>query len=81
MEERRQLPRTRIHRKAKILLDKNIPPLDCTVTDLTNHGAGLKLALNLYAPKWFELSFDNFRSSRHCSLIWQDNDKIGVSFS
>jgi hypothetical protein len=81
MEERRQFRRHRVHRRAKVLFHEDKPPLECIVFDLTNHGAGLKLALNLYAPKWFELSFDEFRSTRHCSLAWQNNDHLGVTFS
>lgn len=81
MEERRRFPRQAVHKKVKAFFDRDKPPLDCIVVDLTNHGASIQLALNLCVPKWFELSFDNFRSRRHCRLVWQHNDKLGVSFS
>jgi hypothetical protein len=81
MEEKRRLPRHAVHKGARILFNQDKPPLDCIVFDLTSNGADLQLALNLHAPKWFELSFDNFRSRRHCRLAWQHNDKLGVCFS
>jgi PilZ domain len=81
MKERRRFLRYAIQKRAKVHFSRDRPPLECTVFDLTSHGAGLQLALNLYAPKWFELSFDNFRSARQCQLVWQQNDRLGVSFS
>jgi PilZ domain len=80
MEERRQFPRYTVQKRARLLFSRDKPLLECTVFDLTSHGAGLQVALNLYAPKWFELSFDNFRSGRQCRLVWQQNDRLGVSF-
>ena len=80
MEERRLFPRQGVEKRARVLFHENKPPLDCILFDLTNQGAGLQLALNLTAPKWFELSFDNFRSSRYCCLAWQNGEKLGVYF-
>jgi len=81
MIEKRQFPRLAVLKSAKVLFHEDRPPLDCIVFDLSNHGAGIQVALKLYAPKWFVLSFDNFRSQRNCQLVWQRNDKLGVSFS
>ena len=80
MKERRRFPRLAVHRGARVLFNREQPPLDCIVFDLTSHGAGVQLALNTSAPKWFELSFDNFRSRRNCRLAWQNNDKLGACF-
>jgi len=54
MIERRQFLRLAIRKSAKVLFNENKFPLDCIVFDLSNHGAGIQIALNLYAPKWFE---------------------------
>jgi len=81
MEQRRQSRRFFVHKRVRILFNEGKPPLDCLVFDLTNRGVGLQLPLNIYAPKWFELTFDNFRSRRQCRLAWQHNDKLGVWFS
>lgn len=79
-EEKRRFPRQLVSKRTRVLLDQDRPPLDCIVFDLTNHGAGVKLALNKCASKRFELSFDNFRSRCHYHLAWQKNDKLGVFF-
>jgi hypothetical protein len=31
-------------------------------------------------PSEFDISFDNFRTMRHCRLIWRDGDFVGVAF-
>jgi hypothetical protein len=82
MKERRQFPRQKVLKGARVLFDAGKPVLNCIVLDLSNHGAGIQLApdLNIYAPMLFELTFDNFRSTRQCRLAWQHNDKLGVCF-
>ena len=80
MQERRQYPRCMVHKGARVLFHEDKPALDCIVFDLSNHGACIELSLNLYAPAWFELTFDNFRSRRQCRLAWQRNNKLGVCF-
>ena len=81
MQQRREVQRNAVQKRARVLFNQDMPPLDCIVLDLTNHGAGLQLALDLHAPQWFELSFDNFRSRRHCRVMWQRSGKVGVLFS
>ena len=52
----------------------------CGIRDVTNQGAGIRLTgLNLL-PVHFDLSFDNFRTSRRCHLVWRDGDFVGVEF-
>lgn len=80
MNDRRRLPRLAVNKRARVLFNQEQPPLECIVFDLNNRGAGLQLALNVSAPKWFELSFDNFRSRRNCCLAWQNKDKLGARF-
>ena len=80
MNERRQYRRQMVNKNALVLFQEGGPALDCIVLDLTNHGASIQLPLHLYATKWFELSFDNFRSKRQCRLAWQRDDKLGVCF-
>jgi hypothetical protein len=79
MVERRQTPRTRVSKGAKILLDDALV-LDCTVRNLTNVGACLQVASVLGIPEWFSLTFDSGRSSRKCHLIWQTENEVGITF-
>ncbi len=52
----------------------------CCVRDVTNHGAGIQLdGLNVM-PMDFDLSFDNFRTTRKCQMIWRDGDFVGIAF-
>ena len=80
MQERRRFPRQAVHKRAKVLLNRDKTPLDCIVFDLTNHGAGIQLPFNMSVPMSFELSFDNFRSTRDCRVAWQNRDKLGACF-
>jgi hypothetical protein len=52
----------------------------CTVRDVTNVGAQLRLNGINVLPLDFELSFDNFHTVRKCRLIWRRDDIIGIAF-
>ncbi len=53
----------------------------CTVRDVTNLGAGIRIEQNLkIVPLDFALSFDNFRTIRMCRLVWRQGDFLGVVF-
>jgi len=50
------------------------------VKDLSVFGAGICVRKVLVLPKEFELSFDNFKTSFACRLVWQRSDRAGVLF-
>jgi hypothetical protein len=52
----------------------------CAVTDITNVGACICTQDLPAMPLNFELSFDNFRTTRNCRLIWRKHDFVGVAF-
>ena len=81
MEEKRRLPRHVVLKSAKIVYNNQSPLIDCIVCDLTNDGACLRFAATMQAPELFELSFDNFRSTRACHVAWRQTDRLGVCFS
>jgi hypothetical protein len=77
--DRRSIGRTRINRSALMLFSGQSGVVSCTVRDVTNGGAGIRLdAINLL-PVDFDLSFDNFRTIQKCRLVWRDCDFIGVT--
>ena len=80
MKERRRFPRSPVHKRAKVLFDRDETPSDCIVFDLTSHGVGLQLAPDVRVSSLFELSFDNFRSARDCHLAWRNNERLGACF-
>jgi hypothetical protein len=79
MLERRQFPRTRVFKGAKLTLVGGLT-VDCTVCNLSNHGAYLQLSSNFALAAEFDLSFDGCRTFRKCHKIWQTFTNVGVSF-
>ena len=80
MRERRNLTRTRVQAAARIILDDK-SAVECTVRDLTTLGAGIETTNELrYKSRHFDLTFDGARSLRHCRLVWQNLNRMGVEF-
>lgn len=78
--ERRAFGRTTINRGVLIYFAGHEGVHACTVRDVTNHGAGIRITGLNVLPFEFEISFDNFRTMRRCRLIWRDGDFIGAAF-
>ncbi len=78
--ERRSVGRTQINRNASLFFNHRARPFPCSVRDVTNSGAGVRLEALHVLPVEFDLSFDNFRTVRKCRLIWRETDFIGVAF-
>ena len=79
MIERRQFPRTKVYKPAKLILAGR-PTLSCIVRDLSNHGACLHLTSTADLPGEFELSFDTGHTRRKCRVAWQTITNVGVAF-
>jgi hypothetical protein len=69
-----------VNKPAKIGFDDQSSLVDCIVRDLSSGGACLQFPAPLQAPVSFELSFDNFRSTRACRVAWRQPDRLGVCF-
>jgi hypothetical protein len=78
-DEHRVLQRTRVSLRAKIIVPRDPPVVDCTVQDITGAGACLKLAATSGLPERFDLTLDG-RTHRHCRVVWRTAGKFGVSF-
>ncbi len=81
MDERRAVKRTQVRRSAKILVPGNSPVTHCTVQNITDRGACLRLANTSGVPASFDLTFEHGRTRRLCHVIWRTNDSLGVSFA
>jgi len=79
MHERRKLTRTRVLKRAKMLLGKS-SVIDCVVRDLTNSGAGLQVPNTSGLPETLDLTLDAGHSIRSCRLVWRKINKGGVEF-
>jgi hypothetical protein len=80
MSDRRAIGRTRIDKGALLFFSESSGVYSCTVHDVTNSGAGIRLQGLKVVPLEFELSFDNFRSARKCRLVWRQGDFFGAAF-
>jgi hypothetical protein len=80
MQAKRDLPRTRIRRNARIITAERSSTMNCTVLDVTNKGARLGVAASDGLPLEFSLSFDSCRSLRACYMVWRARTQIGVAF-
>ncbi len=78
MDERRQFPRVKIFKSAKVIL-ANRSPVSCVVRDLSNHGAGLQFTSTADLPAEFDLSFDTGLMLRKCRIAWQTRTYVGVA--
>jgi hypothetical protein len=79
MDERREISRTHVAREVQVLIPGSVQPIASSVRDLTAKGAGLCVRAAIL-PLSFYLSFDSFRTTRLCRLIWRRREKVGVLF-
>jgi hypothetical protein len=80
-EDRRSVQRTKVLRSAKIIVPRRSPVIHCTVQNLTDVGACLKVANTSGVPATFDLTFEHGRTRRACRVVWRTHDKLGVSFA
>jgi PilZ domain len=80
-DDRRTIKRTRVLRSAKIIVPRRSPVIHCTVQNVNNGGACLKLANTYGLPETFDLTFEHGRTRRSCRVIWRTDDKLGVAFT
>jgi PilZ domain len=78
--ERRRAKRKLVAETVQLALPGQITLRTCNLRDLSALGAGLRLDGLGPLPTYFALSFDGFRTSLTCHLIWRDRDRGGVEF-
>lgn len=76
--ERRLAGRMASDRNALLFFAGQAGLFGCSVRDATNSGAGIRLNGLRVLPIDFNLSFDNFRTTRGCRLVWRNDDFVGV---
>jgi PilZ domain len=78
--ERRRAKRKPVAETVQLALPGQTTRRTCKLRDLSALGAGLRLDGLALLPTYFALSFDGFRTSLTCQLIWRDRDRGGVEF-
>jgi hypothetical protein len=78
MESKRKHPRRPVSDRGKIVISRPFSMIDCVVLDMSEGGACLEVSVKDPLPPAFELVFAERR--RACSVAWQKEKRIGVSF-
>jgi hypothetical protein len=79
--ERRRQQRARTLKTARILFNQRNSAIDCTVRNLSPHGACLNVESALGIPERFDVLFEMDQSVRPCRMIWHKQKQIGVEFA
>ena len=77
---RRAVGRAGIEKGALLFFKGQIGARGCNVIDISDCGAKLRTHNLSLLPNTFELTFNNFSTTRWCRLIWRDGDFLGVAF-
>jgi len=78
MSDKRAKQRQRVFKSAKIGLSRG-GIIDCTIRDISEDGACLRVASALGIPEFFELILDD-KTVRPCRIQWRKETQIGVEF-
>jgi hypothetical protein len=81
MQERRQEPRRRTLKTARIVFNNRFSAMDCAVRNLSDHGAMLLVAGPHGIPDAFLLELDDGVTTHDCRVIWRDEKRLGVEFA
>ena len=79
MGERRRRMRRRVLKAAKIGFNRG-SIIDCTVRNISEHGALLQVASPLGIPDSFDLMLDGEKMLLACRVIWRKERQIGIEF-
>jgi PilZ domain len=79
--ELRKKPRRQFHYTARIFIDKDSPPIACSISDISHSGARIALERADKLPDTFVLLLTaNGGARRRCRVIWRDGTNVGVQF-
>lgn len=78
--EKRRVHRRRILKSGSIIINSGYSKFDCTVRNLNENGALLKMSDVTELPSRFELEIDGDGIARAVEVVWKHDTQIGVSF-
>jgi hypothetical protein len=74
-------PRRTTERQAWLVKDRDFALHPCTVVDMSDDGARLRLANADRLPQQFRLTFSRAtRNGRRCEMRWRRGQSVGVKF-
>ena len=77
---RRAEPRAHTLKRGLIVFHDGYSVFDCTVSDLSSHGAKLLFGEAVGVPNHFNLAIRPSRDRRPCTVRWRNETALGVSF-
>jgi hypothetical protein len=80
MIECRALERIEINQLAMLHLDGVRGVYPCVVMNFHDQGARLHSSTFHTIACEFDLSFDGFKTAKHCHVVWRDGNTYGVKF-
>ena len=78
-DEHRASPRQRTLKGGRIVINDGFSTFQCTVRNLSETGARLKVASIIGIPETFQLVMDDGRKFA-CLVAWKTETEIGVKF-
>jgi hypothetical protein len=79
-DARRSRPRRRVLKSGTIAFNDRFSALPCTVRDLSETGAHLRVEGTVNVPNTFELIIDLDGLEANCEVVWRRDKDIGVRF-
>ena len=78
----RKYPRTPSEIRAEIIVSAKLPPIRCTIIDMSEGGAGVSLGDSSTSgiPPSFELVIEGDPMRRACRATWKQPHALGVEF-
>jgi hypothetical protein len=82
LEKRKHVRTPGNNTAAIIYAGRDLPPIMCTVADISDGGAGLTVASTNGVPDVFELEIKGEQARRSCKVAWKSHPhRLGVSFA
>lgn len=78
--ERRRSPRRKVLKNGRIIPDNGQEPFDCTILDVSQMGARLRVNPSNRVPRRFTLTLSDF-TKHSCDVVRQDGATIAVCFA
>ena len=69
-----------MHKVGAISVGPALPEITCSVTDISDGGAALKVVTTFGIPRKFELTIEGEAAKRYCNVVWTDAHRLGVAF-
>jgi hypothetical protein len=80
-DDNRRTPRRRVLKSGLVAFNQRHATLSCTVRDLSDTGALLRLSDVAHVPQRFELIVELDGLEADCEVMWRRGRDLGVKFS